>query len=261
MCESEAKSYLSMWNRRLQAKGLQTEVVIQEGDAANRILEYINSHDVDLLVSCSHGNSGLTGWSAGSVLHKVVSRARISIMIIRAHKPARGFLEAFPIRKVLVLLDGSKRSEYVLAPVSKLASLHDAQLILTHVVRKPETPRYTPLSREDSDLSNRITERNKQEALKRLELFQSRLTGNIRTHVLVSDNVAESLHDLANDENVDLVALSAHGYSGKTKWIYGSVANTFIDYGTTTVLIVQDLQREQVEYTWTETAIRETKGH
>lgn len=261
MCKVEVESYLKMWIKRLQDKGLEAEYVIQEGDPAHRIIEFVNSHDVDLIAACSHGRSGLAGWNLGSVIHKVVSRARISVMIARAHKPAAGYLEDFPVRKVLVLLDGSKRSEYVLAPLNQLIRSHDTQIILAHAVRKPEIPRYTPLSKEDLELSNRITDRNRQEAQKRLKLFQSRLTGNIHTRVLVSDDVATSLHKLAHDESVDLVALSAHGYSGKTKWAYGSVANSFIDYGDTPLLIVQDFPREKVEPTWAETVVRERKGH
>jgi nucleotide-binding universal stress UspA family protein len=42
-------------------------------------------------------------------------------------------------------------------------------------------------------------------------------------------------------EDIDLVALSAHGYSGNTQWPYGSMVNNFILYSKVPLLIVQDL--------------------
>jgi nucleotide-binding universal stress UspA family protein len=44
-------------------------------------------------------------------------------------------------------------------------------------------------------------------------------------------------------EHIDLVALSAHGYSGNSQWPYGSIANNFIAYSKVPLLLSQDLQR------------------
>ena len=261
MCKAEAESYLGGWSKRLQAAGIQAEHVIREGNPAQRIIEFINSQGVDLVVASSHGRGGLSGWSAGSVIHKVVFWSRISVMLARAHRPSPESLDGLKIQKVLVPLDGSSRAECVLGVVNKLIRLHDVKILLASVVRKPETPRRTPLSREDMELCDRITERNREEAEKHLELLKSRLDADVEIRLDVSDDVAESLHKLANKENVDLVALSAHGYSGKTKWTYGGVTNTFINYGNTPLLIVQDFAREQMELTEMEMAARESKGH
>ena len=62
-------------------------------------------------------------------------------------------------------------------------------------------------------------------------------------------------------ENVDLVVLSAHGCSGRTEWPYGSLVVNFIAYGTTPLLIVQDLSPDEVEHTQAEMVTREHKGH
>jgi nucleotide-binding universal stress UspA family protein len=79
--------------------------------------------------------------------------------------------------------------------------------------------------------------------------------------VLLSDHAAESLHDLVEQANVDLVVLSAHGHSGGTKWPYGSLVVNFIAYGTTPLLIMQDLSPDEVERTRAEMLARERKGH
>jgi nucleotide-binding universal stress UspA family protein len=79
--------------------------------------------------------------------------------------------------------------------------------------------------------------------------------------VLLSDHTAETLHDLVEQANADLVILSAHGYSGGTKWPYGSLVVNFIGYGTTPLMIVQDLSPDEVERTRAEMLARERKGH
>jgi len=105
-----------------------------------------------------------------------------------------------------------------------------------------------PPVREDIELSNRVVERNREEAERYLEQLKSRsyLEGiTIQTHLIASDNAAVALHQLAEQEQVDLVALSAHGYSGNHQWPYGSMVNNFIMYGRVSLLIVQDLPSRQ----------------
>ena len=77
-----------------------------------------------------------------------------------------------------------------------------------------------PPAQEDIELVNRLTERNRLEASRCLESLRSRLPLAVQTRVLVSDNTAATLHRLVEQENVDLVVLSAHGCSGRTEWPY-----------------------------------------
>ena len=60
---------------------------------------------------------------------------------------------------------------------------------------------------------------------------------------------------------MDLVVISAHGYSGNAKWPYGSLTTSFIEYGTTPLLIVQDLAPGEVALSEAQAAAREVKGH
>ena len=116
------------------------------------------------------------------------------------------------------------------------------------VIQTPEMARQMPPTPEDVDLSNRIVKRNREEAEHYLEQVKSRsyLEGiALRTHVITSDNAIVGLHQLAEQERIDMVALSAHGYSGNHQWPYGSMTNNFIIYGKAPLLIVQDLPAKQ----------------
>jgi nucleotide-binding universal stress UspA family protein len=260
MCKAEAESYLQRMQRRTQDLGLRTETALLEGDPAQRITEFIHSRSVDLLVASSHGRSGFTGWNTGGVIQKVINRARISILIVPVYKPAAASGE-WPFRRVMVPLDGSRRSECVLPPLMRLHRAHPLELLLTHVVRVPEMPRRPLPSPSDRELAERIVRRNQEEAAGWLESLRATFDGSARVHLQVSEDVAACLHDLVQDEKVDLVVLSAHGFAGKSRWTYGSTASSFLGYGTAPLLIIQDVPAERVAPSEAETAAAEIKGH
>jgi len=247
MSKAEARAYLD---------GLSTE-----GQAAERIIEFTRSHDVSLIILSSHGRSGLSNWNVSSIVQKIISRAYVPVMIVRAYQPVASDLAGLRYRRLLVPLDCSQRAECVLPLATTLARFHESELLLAHVVRRPEMVRRAPPTQEDIELANRLMERNRLEAVRYLEELPSRLSLDVQTRLFVSDDTAATLHELVEQEDADLVLLSAHGYSGGTKWPYGSMVINFIAYGTTPLLVVQDLSPDDVKRTQAEMAAREYKGH
>ncbi len=146
-------------------------------------------------------------------------------------------------RRVMVALDGSKRSECVLSWVRLVAQKHGARVLLAHVVADPELPRITPASQEDLDLARQLLERNRAEAAAYLKDAQARLGVESETRLEVGHRVATKLHDIVASEDIDLVVMSAHGYGGESRWPFGDVATNFIGYGNTALLLVQDMPR------------------
>ncbi len=255
--KAEAESYLGDLSLRLQNAGLRTEKEILEGDAAELIVEFSHKNDVPLIVLSSHGRSGLSEWNVSGVVQKIILRARTSIMIVRAHQPVATEVIGLRYRRLLLPLDGSQRAECVLPVASTLAHAHEAQILLAHVVRRPDMPRRGPPTRGDLELANGLVQRNRAEAIRYLDQVKSQLAGDIQARVLVSDHVAATLHGLIEQEQIDLVVSSAHGYSALPLWPYGSVVSSFITYGNTSLLIVQDLPQDKSEGTRAEVAARE----
>jgi len=261
MRKTEAESYLDSVGTRLHEAGLQAEKVTLEGQAADSIIEFAHGHAVDLILLSSHGQSGLSKWNISSVVQKVILRAYMPVMIVRAYRTASDDLTGLRYEKVLVPLDGSQRAECVLPLASQLACFHDAQLLLAHAVGKPETPRHTPLTEEEAELVDRITEYNRLEATTYLEDLKDRIECDVQLRLPESEDAATALHDLIEQEGVDLVALSAHGYTSTTRWPYGSMALNFIAYGTAPLLVMQDMSPEELGQTQAEMAAKESKGH
>ncbi len=108
-------------------------------------------------------------------------------------------------------------------------------------------PRRLPRSAEDTELADRIVKRNEEEARRYVDELRSSMPSSVHGCVLVGDHVPATLHDLADEEGVDLVVLSAHGYSGGTRFLYGGVVTSFITYGRAPVLIAQDVPISEIE--------------
>jgi nucleotide-binding universal stress UspA family protein len=244
MREAEARAYLNRMAKNLSATGVDVDHAHLEGEPATRILEYAHNKNVDLIILSSHGVSGLTSWNISSVVHKTVNRVHKPIMIVRAHQTLPDDVTEVEYSRLMVPLDGSNRAECVLPMASRLTQYHKAELILAHVVRKPEVPRRGPPSQEDLELAQELVERNREEAEQYLSQIKRRFSGKLKTHLIVGEDVANALHNLVDQEKPDLVLMSAHGYSGSMQWPYGGLALNFIAYGATPLLIVQDLQDE-----------------
>jgi len=246
--KTEAKLYLEKISARLIKSQLRIDATVLEGLVAKSITEFAQSQGMKLIILSSHGHSGVSQWGISSVAQKIILSAPTSVLIIRAHQPASSEVVEQAYRRILVPLDGSRRAENVLPMIAHLARFHNSQIHIVIVVTTPEMARQLPPVQEDIDLSNRIVARNREEFIRYLE--QVRLSSSLngiplQTHLLTSDSAPAALHGLVEQENIDLVALSAHGYSGNNQWPYGSMVNNFILYSKVPLLIVQDLPTKE----------------
>jgi nucleotide-binding universal stress UspA family protein len=245
--KTRAGLHLDKSRAYLQESGVRAEVMVMEGLAASGITEVAQSQGMKMIILSSHGRNGLTQWGVSSITYKIILGVQTSLLIVRAHQYAvrAGESSAAPLyQRILVPLDGSQRAENVLPVVTQLARFHKSQVHLVQVVEAPEMARQMPAAREDVDLASRVVARNKEEAGRYLEQMKSRSyleDITVQTHQITGENPAVALHQLVEQERIDLVALSAHGYSGNHQWPYGSIVNNFILYGKGPLLIVQDL--------------------
>jgi nucleotide-binding universal stress UspA family protein len=260
----EAEAYVDGVAARLREAGLTVQSQRLEGRAAEQILVYARRHGCDLILLSSHGRSGLTGWNVSSVVQKIIARAGVSIMIVRAYQAAAAGVRGLSYSRLMCPLDCSQRAEHILPVAIALARGHGARVLLAHAVTRPEMPRRRPYTEEQLELIERIAELNRSEAEQCLEDIRTKLVAeqvDATSHVVLSDNPAQSLHDWVGEQQIDLVLMSAHGYTGSTRWPYGRLALNFIVYGSTPLLIAQDLSVEQIEPTAAEGLAGESVGH
>jgi nucleotide-binding universal stress UspA family protein len=246
--------------------GCQVEYAIREGKAAENIVDYALSENIDLLIISTHGSGGLSRWNISSVAQKVINMIYLPVLIVRAYQPAEKEGKLLNYHRILLPTDSSRRAEVSISAGIELArgvitdsskndnNIEKSKLILTAVIRPPELPIPGPLPVEIKKISEKLFEVTRQSVQKYLNEMKERLPVDCEVCVVENPSVTGGIQELIEKEDIDLVILSAHGYSGQVNWPYGSVARNYIDYGVRSVLVIQDVPRSQVRQTEAEIA-------
>lgn len=262
MRRAEAQSQLAKIDHDLKARGLTSAIELLEGRPAEQIINFARAQHVDLVVLSSHGEGGLTGWALSSTALMVVARTHSSVLIVPVHAEGQRIGDV-RLRRLLVPLDCSPRAECVLPLATALSRAHDAEMILAHVVPEPEMPRRLPASAEDLAMASQVTERNRLEGQRYLGALRDRLvdqTVRVETRIVVASRRARAIGAIADDADVDLVLVSAHGRTGDPRERYGSVAARLLEEISRPIILLQDLGFGR-EPTPAEEAARSRPGH
>lgn len=84
---AEANAYLAGIAGRLSGEGCNSvRVEIREGAPAEGILGLAHNDDVDLIVMCTHGRTGLSKMLMGSVAEKVMLTTKRPVMLVKPER-------------------------------------------------------------------------------------------------------------------------------------------------------------------------------
>src|SRR4030043_948941 len=239
---------------------------VREGKAAENIVDFAHLENIDLLVICTHGSSGLSRWNISSVTQKVINLIYLPVLIVRSYDQSIMDENIKPYHRILLPIDSSRSAEYSLAAGIELArgeistdSTPEAHgdkstLFLAAVIRPPELPIPEPFPIEISQLMEKLSRLSHQTVDRYLYEMKERLPVDCDTCVVESASVPSAIQELAEQEDIDLVILCAHGYSGQVTWPYGTVTLNYIENGTKPLLIIQDVPLSQVRPTAAEVA-------
>lgn len=81
--EAEARHSVSQAEAMLRERGIKARSEVLLGQPAEEIIDYAQEENVDLIVMCTHGRSGLGRWVFGSVTEKVLRAAQTPVLVIR----------------------------------------------------------------------------------------------------------------------------------------------------------------------------------
>ncbi len=140
--------------------------------------------------------------------------------------------------KILVPLDGSKRAETILPQVKELATRFQATVTLVEVI-----PFVGDIITAGviTPLSDRVDE-DKNQAESYLNSIKARLQQKqieTETRVVVAGPVVDAILQSAEQEKVDLIAMSSHGRGGFARVFYGSVAAGLLQRVDRPLLIIR----------------------
>jgi nucleotide-binding universal stress UspA family protein len=193
------------------------------GNAAEGIIDYINSGTLDLIVMATHGRSGVSRWAMGSVADKVVrATTRQPLLLIRANKGGFPDVRAKRIlKKALVPLDGSRLSESVVPYVTALAQKLNMEITLLQITTK-----------------NNHTDTNAEDYLQGwCRRFEE--NGVSASYEIRAGAPADQIIDIADELVMDMVTMSTHGQNAINLWPLGSVAQKVLLAGSTPLLLIR----------------------
>lgn len=141
---------------------------------------------------------------------------------------------------LLVPLDGSDQAEQALPLASRIARHSRSTLQLLHVINPPNdlrmfVPELIALSPDDT------IEPDFRDATAYLEhlVETSELIDIKQSCRVVSGIPASRILDVVQEQQVDLIVMQSHGYTGAKRWMMGSVAQKVARHSPIPVLIVR----------------------
>ncbi len=254
---AKANDYLAHVTSSDELRGINLRTEALTGPPAQTILLFADMQHVDLVVMCSHGETGIKGWILGSVAQKVARHSPAPVLVLREggralaspHPDGGGFLRA------LIPLDGSARAKAAIAPAAQLVAALSAPgrgaLHLTRVVLLPEAEHIGYSEREE------ILQKAKKYLSSTVEHIREGLVASsvadlklsITWSVTIDDDIAAGIIRVAeNGEDAEgagvfgrcgVIAMATHGYSGVQRWAMGSVTERVLHATRTPLLIVR----------------------
>jgi nucleotide-binding universal stress UspA family protein len=80
---AEGERLLSPIRKRLRGEGLKVRIVVMFGRPSDRIVDFAEKEEVDLIALSTYGRSGFGRWAFGSVTKRVMRATAIPVLLIR----------------------------------------------------------------------------------------------------------------------------------------------------------------------------------
>lgn len=240
----KAKAYLARIASSSDLINISTTLEAPLGDAAATILSTATVEKADIIVMCSHGDTGLKRWVLGSVAQKVARHSTIPVLILHEHAGIPNALHPQGERpvQIMVSLDGSPLAESALLPAAYLSAALSAPangaLHLVQILRFHEIEVYSE-NKNIAEVREQVIADTKKYLLSiEQRLFEGEtadLHFTISSSIILDCDVANTLIMVAEEgeedegfNGCDIIAMATHGRGGPQRWVMGSVTERIL---------------------------------
>lgn len=231
--------YVERIAEKIKSLKIKTRSVCVAGEPATSIINFAEKNRVGLIVISTHGHGGSSNWPLGSIAGKVVQRSNIPVFLIRSSKAGKVTPDS-KLGKILVTLDGSKFSEAILPYAEKLARTMKSEVTVLRVAepaRLPQLSAYRDREQYEKEFMTRMVKESKRYLTRKKNALSRK--GLKVNSVLLEGKAVEAILEYTEKKQFNLIALTTHGFSGITKWAYGSVASRMIEGSPKPLLLVR----------------------
>ncbi len=244
--ESEARERLEGMARATEAPEVRTTVVQRVHlDVADAIEEYVDSHEIDLTVTGTHGRQGLGRLVLGSVANALIRRAACPVMTVRDSENEGDSPPTVAYEEILAPIDFSEHSRRALHAAKDIAGQYGATRHLLFVAEKRVLPTFSDTGIPGVgvvEMDPEIVEN----AGAALEAFDDKVSGpsGKRACHVEKGEVAGSIVDFAATNAVDLIVMATRGLTGIDRFVLGSNTERVVRKAPCPVLTVPPISGE-----------------
>lgn len=234
----QTEIYLSRVAEALDEKGITASWYLREGEAAQAIIQHLQSSKADLLVMARYGAGDARSFPMGGTAQKVISAAATSILLI---DPLQPFDDERGYASILVAVDGSQCSEWAVGFSAMIAQAYDGSINILRVVEEPTLPKGTPVTAETRRYLEHIKRIAGLHANLQLINMTSKIPSNVgkSSSVVSSYNIPKTISETARRVGADLLVVSAEDAHSDGRGRYGSVCDALLLRARFPVLILR----------------------
>jgi len=189
---------------------------VEHADPAETVLLVTKDKEYDLVVMGNRGETEVEVFSLGSVAEKVSRHADCPVLLVK---------QKTELSKILVATDGSESAEKALKYAVQLAKKHKAKVTL--------------LNAQESKLFSLKPKVIKEVGERVLSEAVAKVKGSNVSTQLEFGNPAETIIEVAEKKNHDLIVVGSRGLSSVKRFFLGSVSDDVSHHAKCSVLIVR----------------------
>ena len=237
----QAEAYLRKSCHHPQATAVSIKAQVIEGTPADAITQFCRKQKPDLIVmtrsGAGNGVSNAEDFPAGGTVQKVIMQTACSVLLI---DPQRKLVDC-RYRRILVPVDDSLDSEYVLRLAGMIAQSHEATVLLLGICDELQLPNGFAGNSHATRLKNDLQRLLRQYTNHRLSELSTTITDTVRVEkqILPSTDAPFNIDATADSRDADLIVIHAKAPNADTVWRYGSMVHSLLQHTRRPLLIVQ----------------------
>jgi len=222
------------WLSPALKSGLHPDVVIDEGNPAERILAHAVLLQANLIVMGTHGRGGFERLIMGSVAEKVLRKATCPVMTV---PPPAVATSRLPFTHLLCPVDFSPSSQAALQIALSIAQEANARLTLLHVFEWPSDEASARRVLEMSDYHRQWEAETRQQ-------LAALIPDDVRNWCTPESKLGfgkayQQILGLAATDQVDLIVMGVRGRSPLDMTFFGSTTNHVVRSASCPVLTLR----------------------
>ncbi len=235
----------------LSEKGLDFQSQIVMGNPAEKLLEFADARQPDLIVLGAKGRRNTFDILLGGVTQQVMEYSDVPVLVVRS--PYKG------LRRLMLLTDGSDCSMFAAKFLAHFPVPDWTEIRIAHVlppllfsadrfVQKMEAGKEVIMPISEKKLISTAEVQAKEERFVGETLLNNTMQmmkelGITTTPVLMHGDAATEIIAYARENEIDLIVAGARGITASKAWLIGSVSRKLAHYSGCSILIVKQTAR------------------